>query len=147
MRRILFCSGALGALALMAAETGSGSGGSPDPIAKADPAPAPKTADQVAPAEPKPDPATGAVGNAKDADPSPPTNKGGAKAAAKAAGKGDSKTAVMVWVQPGDANFGIGKVLRFPVDHAEILRGAGRARYASEAEIEAAGDDIPDVEA
>ncbi|MDP3853157.1 hypothetical protein [Phenylobacterium sp.] len=120
-----------------------------DPVAKADAAPAPLSADEVAPAEPRADPAPAAEGNAAGADVSAPTNAADAKKAAKAAKAGDSKSVVMVWAQPGHETFGIGMMIRTPTELGENLRSAGRARYASEAEIKAAGDakrDIPDVE-
>lgn len=140
MRNRLLLSSA--ALASMVAETGSGSGsgaaGEPDPIDKADPSPAPLSADQVAPAEPQPDPAPAAVGNAPGEEVDPPTNR-------KQANR-QGKKIVLVWVQPGHETFGIGKVIRVAPDQAEALRSAGRARYASDAEIKAAGDDIADVQ-
>lgn len=127
------------ALALMSADTGSGSGsaGEPDPIEKADPAPAPKTADEVAPAEPQPDPAPAPVGNAPGEDVDPPVNRKHANRQAK--------KIVLVWVQPGHETFGIGQIIRVDAEQAESLRSAGRARYASDAEVKAAGDTVQDI--
>ncbi|RZJ81098.1 MAG: hypothetical protein EON88_31330 [Brevundimonas sp.] len=122
------------ALALMAANTDAGS--KPDPIDKSDPAPQPKTADEVTPAEPKPDPLPGAEGNAPGADPNPPVNAG---EAAKASSL--TKKTVVVWVQPGHETLGIGQIFSTSPHEAESLRAAGRARYASEAEVKAAKSD------
>lgn len=139
-RLLLMASGA--ALACLAAATDTGA--APDPIKKADPAPAPQTADQVQPAAPQPDPAPGAVGNAPDADPNAPTNAGDAAEAAKSAGAAKAasthKKTFVVWVQPGHETLGIGQLVTTGPHEAETLRAAGRARYASEAEIKAAKD-------
>lgn len=160
---VALCCIAQAGAADVGAQSGSGSGA--DPVDKSDhPAPHPLSADQVAPAAPAADPAPGAVGNAPNADPNPPASsaeaKNTAKAAAKPAAKPAAKAAkaaepkgpkaddsrrVVVWVQPGHETFGIGKILSFEADEAERLRGAGRVRYASEAEIKAAGDEIPEV--
>lgn len=153
----LYAFASMAALATAAFAPPSDQGGAaPDPIGKSDPAPAPLSADQVKPAEPAPEPSTGAAGNAPGGDPNPPANAKKAKAAAKSAAKAQpeakpAKSApanplVMVWVQPGHEKFGIGKMIRTPAEVGENLRSAGRARYASEAEIEAAGEDIADVE-
>lgn len=113
-----------------------------------------------------------AVGNAENADSNPPVNADEADAAKKDAGKpaddkapakkaaktsnekaaqDDAKKAVkglpkgskvMVWVQPGHETLAIGKVIALPDEKAQQLREVGRARYAAEAEIVAAGEDI-----
>lgn len=135
---------AVSALAAMAANTGSG-GAAPDPVAKADPAPHPLSADFRAPAEPSPDPGVGPTeGNAPNADPSPPSTAKEASTADKAGGK-SKKPKVMVWAQPGHEQIGIGQMFSTPPDFADLLRGAGRARYASDAEVKAAKDAERDV--
>ena len=134
--RSLMMFAAPAALALMAADTGGGSGGAPgdnaDPILKSDPTPQPQTGGEQPPAEPSPDPRPAAVGNAKKADPSPPN---------KAADAGKAgKRVHMVWVQPGHESLGIGQMIAVPARDGEVLRGVGRARYASDAEVKAATD-------
>ena len=132
----------------LAAHTDQGT----DPVNTTDAMPLPLTADQAAPAEPAPDPAAAAVGLAPGENASPPINAKAAKAAAKMAEKAEGAKAkpknavVMVWVQPGHETFGIGRMIRTPTELGEQLRAAGRARFASDAEIEAAGDQIADVE-
>lgn len=139
MKRSLMLSAASAALVLMAADTGSGTGGSgaagaagADPIKKADPTPQPQTATEKPPAEPSPDPQPNAVGNAKKADPSPPNKASEANKV--------GKRVHMVWVQPGHESLGIGQMIAVPTKDGEALRGAGRARYASDAEVKAAGE-------
>ncbi|ADK99392.1 ribonuclease G [Brevundimonas subvibrioides] len=139
MKTRLLMAASAAALAAYAAQTDA-AGGKPDPIKKSDPGPAPLTADQVDPAAPQPDPAPGAVGNAPDANPNPPVNK---DEAAKASST-HKKTSI-VWVQPGHETLGIGQLLTTSPHEAEALRAAGRARYASEAEIKAAKTDKVDV--
>lgn len=129
---LLMCAAAH-ALLLAAPDTGSGSGGAAggaDDIDKADPAPVPQTANETAPAEPQADPKAAPVGNAKGADVSPPNKV----AAASKAGK----RVHMVWVQPGHETLGVGQLIAVPTDSGEALRSAGRARFASEAEVKAA---------
>lgn len=140
MLRTFRTMGAFAALATYAAADDKG--GAPDPINKSDAAPAPQTADEKAPAAAQATPgAVAAVGNAPGADPSPPTN-------AKDANKIGKKVAI-VWAQPGHEVFGIGMMLRVPGEVAEAVRGAGRARYASDAEVKAAKEaklDVPDLD-
>lgn len=62
-----------------------------------------------------------------------------AKKAVKGLPKGSK---VMVWVQPGHETLAIGKIIALPGEKAEQVREVGRARYAAEAEIVAAGEDI-----
>lgn len=137
MRTLLMAGCGVAALAAMAADTGSGTGGA-DPVASSDPTPTPIPAEQVAPAEPAADPAPAAVGPAPGEDPNPPSSRKGASK------KG--KRTIVVWVQPGHETFGIGQVLAMPGDEAAALRAVGRLRYASAAEVKAAGDDIPEVD-
>ena len=133
MRR-LHHMGLASAVALLAADSAAAGA---DPVTKSDSAPQPQTADQTPPEQPQTDPAPGAVGNDPKGDPNAPTKK----AAAEKAGK---KTYI-VWVQPGHETLGIGQLVTTSSDEAETLRAAGRARYASEAEVKAAkaakGDD------
>lgn len=173
MKTHMLLSVCAGALALAAApETGSGTGSGPDTgaaddLLKSDAAPRPLTADQVAPAEPSSDPSPSAVGNEPGADPNPPTtgadaetttapsSKAGKKPAAKdkTTGKAEKaepaagvKRAYMVWAQPGHESIGIGQLIAVPTREADVLRGAGRARFASDAEVEAAkGSEDPGV--
>ncbi|MBJ7446845.1 MAG: hypothetical protein JHC81_04860 [Brevundimonas sp.] len=129
---LLMCAAAH-ALAFASPDTGSGTGAAPggaDPIDKADPAPAPQDATTTAPAEPHADPKAAPVGNAKGADVSPPNTS----ATANKVGK----RVYMVWVQPGHETLGVGQLIAVPKDSGESLRTAGRARFASDAEVKAA---------
>ena len=126
MRRLHHLGMASAAALLTADAAASGA----DPIAKSDPAPQPETASQTPPEQPQTDPAPGAVGNAPKADPNAPTKKSAAEK--------EGKRTYMVWVQPGHETLGIGQMLTTSADEAETLRSAGRARYASEAEVKAA---------
>lgn len=139
----------------------------PAPVKDADPATPATTAGEQPPAEGIDGGGIEAVGNADGADANPPTNaaeaedakgdagkaapKGETKAAAKKADEKAAKTAVkalpkgsqvMVWCQAGHPSLAIGKVIALPGEKAEQLREVGRARYAAEAEIVAAGEDI-----
>jgi hypothetical protein len=147
MRRSLYAYASLAALCAASAFAADADNGSaPDPISKSDSTPAPQTADQVKPASPE-TPAAGAVGNAAGADPNPPVNAKEAKAAAKEAkGRKPGDKIYLVWVQPGHEHYGIGMMLRAPGELGENLRAAGRARYASDAEIKAGQDGALDVE-
>lgn len=109
-----------------------------DPIKKSDATPAPQTASDKTPAPAKDTPDPKAVGNAKDQDPSPPA------ARSDAIKKG--KSAYGVWVQPGHETLGIGQLILTPGDELEVLRAAGRARYASEAEVKAGKSKAVEVE-
>lgn len=51
---------------------------------------------------------------------------------------------VIVWVAPGIEALPIGMVVSVPADEAEALRGRGRARFAGDDEIAAAGE-IPEL--
>lgn len=51
----------------------------------------------------------------------------------------------IVWAAPGHALLAVGMLVSVPADEAEALRARGRARFASDEEIEAAGDDIPQL--
>ncbi|WP_296167996.1 hypothetical protein [uncultured Brevundimonas sp.] len=104
----------------------------PDPIAKADPTPRPLSSDVRQPAAPRPDPSVQAQGSDPKKDTDAPTGK--ADAIKEPGG------VAIIWVQPGHETFGIGQMITVPAKQAEELRGAGRARYASEAEVAAAGD-------
>ncbi|KQZ31721.1 hypothetical protein [Caulobacter sp. Root1472] len=109
-----------------------------DPVVKSDPAPHPLPADQVAPAPAHAEPDGAAVGLAAGADPNAPTNLDDAEHPKK------GRVAV-VWAQPGHEMVAIGALLSVPEDEAEALRAAGRARFASEAEVEAGGDSIVEL--
>jgi hypothetical protein len=129
MKKHLFLmSACAAAMALYAPETDAGSAGSGTPSQ-----------------EPLPEPGVAAVGNAPDANVNPPTTAAEAKAAGKAAGKpakggqAAGKRVFMVWVQPGHDTLSIGQLIDLPEAEGDALRGAGRARYASEAEIKAGG--------
>jgi hypothetical protein len=50
-----------------------------------------------------------------------------------------------VWAQPGHELVSVGALLSVPNEEAEALRGAGRARFASEAEVEAGGESIVEL--
>ena len=134
MRR-LHHMGMASAAALLAADAATASAA--DPVVKSDTTPQPLTADQTPPQQPQPDPAPGAVGNAPKADPNAPTKKSAAEK--------EGKKTYIVWVQPGHETLGIGQMLTTSADEAETLRSAGRARYASDAEVKEAkavkGDD------
>lgn len=127
MRR-LHHMGLASALALLAADAATAGGA--DSIEKSDPTPQPQPADQTPPQEPQPDPAPGAVGNAAKGDPNPPTKK--------ATAEKEGKKTYIVWAQPGHETIGVGQILTTTPEEAELLRAAGRARYASEAEVKAA---------
>lgn len=136
MKRLSLLAASAASLACMAASTDAGGGSAAtgaDPVKKADPAPQPQTADPAAPAEPAADPAPQAEGNAPDADPNAPTNKAEAEK-----GPSTAKKTYVVWVQPGHETLCIGQLFSTSADEAETLRGAGRARYAADAEIKAA---------
>lgn len=139
MKTLVMCGTACAALAL-AASTDAG-GASPDasapgadPIETADPAQ--QTLDAPASAQPQPDPSPSAEGNAPDADPNPPASK-----AAAQKGPSTKKKTFVVWAQPGHESIGIGQLFSTSEAEAEALRAAGRARYASDAEIKAAKSD------
>ncbi|SFK41713.1 hypothetical protein [Caulobacter sp. UNC279MFTsu5.1] len=118
------------------AETSSAA--SADPVVKSDPAPHPLPADQVVPAPAHAEPDGAAVGLAAGADVNAPTNLDDAEHPKK------GRVAV-VWAQPGHEMVAIGALLSVPEDEAEALRAAGRARFASEAEVEAGGDAIVEL--
>lgn len=126
MKTLMLLAASASALAPMAPPVDGGA----DPIKKSDPAPHPKTADETPPAEPQADPQPNAVGNAPKADPSAPTKAADAE-------KADKNRVYMVWVQAGHETLGIGQMIAVPKASGELLRGAGRARYASEAEVKA----------
>ena len=96
-----------------------------------------KTAAKQAASQPGPAPSAPKVGEVvglePGADPNPP-------ATAEAAVTEDGR-AYVVWVMPGHELVAIGALLKVPAYEAEVLRGAGRARYASEAEVEAGAVD------
>ncbi|HCW49221.1 MAG TPA: hypothetical protein DGP25_04050 [Brevundimonas sp.] len=96
----------------------------------ASPTPAPQTSDQTPPAAASIEGGAPPIGNAPDANPNPPSSP-------EAAVKTGKKT-FCVWVQPGHDALGVGQIFTTPPAKAEMLRGAGRARFASEAEIKAA---------
>lgn len=52
----------------------------------------------------------------------------------------------IVWAAPGHAMLAVGVLISVPADEAEALRARGRARFASDEEVEAAGDDIPELQ-
>lgn len=129
MRKTLMLSAASAAAFAVMAPPADGAGG----------APTPKTAAEVAPAEPRPDPAPNATGNAPKADPNPPTK-------AAAAEKAEKGRIYMVWAQPGHETLGIGQLISIPKAAGELLRSAGRARYASTAEVKAGKDQALNVD-
>ena len=119
-------------LACLAASTDSGSAPA-DPVAKSDPAPKPLTADQVAPSSASAEASkTAPIGPDPKANPNPPTS---AKASA-----GSGKKTWCVWAQAGDETLAVGQIFTTGGHEAETLRSAGRARYASDAEVKAAKD-------
>lgn len=140
---------AVSALALLSASTDAG--------AVAQGVSTPQTADEKTPAEPQTDPQAQAPSLSAAGDPSPPATPEkaldtkpvkakGKKAAAEAEAVEARDWTVMVWAQPGHETLPLGKVIRVPTEQADNLRGVGRARYASEAEIEADGPDFPELE-
>lgn len=52
----------------------------------------------------------------------------------------------IVWAEPGNQMLAIGVLVSVPADEAEALRARGRARFASPEEVEAGGDDIPQLQ-
>lgn len=52
----------------------------------------------------------------------------------------------IVWVEPGHQMMAIGVLVSVPADEAEALRARGRARFASPEEVEAGGEDIPELQ-
>ncbi len=108
------------------------------PVAKSDAAPHPLSADQKAPAQGRDGGGVAGVGLAQGSDVNAPTNLDDAEHPKK------GRVAV-VWAQPGHEMVAIGALLSVPEDEAENLRAAGRARFASEAEVEAAGDAIVEL--
>lgn len=160
MKTLMLMAASAALFALFAPETGSGGGsGASGDLLKSDPAPQPLTGDRQSSAEPQPDPKVGAVGNAENADVNAPssskdaetTTAGAAAEAKRGSGKKAASTvekaadpqagvkrAYMVWVQPGHETLGVGQMIAVPTAQADVLRGAGRARFASEAEVQAA---------
>ena len=51
----------------------------------------------------------------------------------------------IVWAAPGHAMLAVGVLVSVPADEAEALRARGRARFASDEEIAAGGDEIPEL--
>lgn len=126
MKTLMLLAASASALALMAPPVDAGA----DSIKKSDPAPQPKTAAETAPAEPRKDPEPNAAGNDPKGDPNAPTTAADAEKAAKG-------RVYMVWVQPGHETLGIGQMIAVRKAEGELLRGVGRARYASDAEVKA----------
>jgi hypothetical protein len=100
-------------------------------------APSPETSDQTQPEQPQPDPAVAAPGNDPTADPNAPTRKADAEKI--------GKKVVVVWCQPGHETMAIGQLAATTAEEAEVLRGAGRVRYASDAEVKAAKSAKADI--
>lgn len=104
---------------------------------------APETDTGTAPVQPNPDSAN--PGAPVAINPEAAAQAAAADQAATAkAGSGEKgsggKGVHMVWVQPGHESLGIGQMILVSKAEAETLRGAGRARYASEPEVKAGKD-------
>jgi chromosome segregation ATPase len=57
----------------------------------------------------------------------------------------DGPRQAIVWAAPGHALLSVGVLISVPSEEAESLRGAGRARFASDEEVAAQEDPVPEL--